>query len=96
MAERWFSKRSCTLPRPTGLLNGNIEGDSPKLVIAKGKITYNCSLNEATAIENGLLAFAYIVIMCKEKNIKIESMPDWGIAFINGWEAEKYRKANTK
>lgn len=73
-------------------LNGNLGGDAPKLVIEKGKILYNCPLSEAAAIEEGLLAFAYIVGEGKNKGIKIESMPDWGIAFINGWEAEKYRK----
>gem|GEM_PF-6266 len=73
-------------------LNGNLGGDAPKLVIGKGKIIYNCTASEASAIEDGLLAFAYIVGIGKEKGIKIESMPDWGIAFINGWEAEKYRK----
>jgi len=77
-------------------LNGNVGGENPKLVIKKDKITYHCSLNEASAIEDGLLAFAYIVGMGKEKGIKIESMPNWGIAFINGWEAEKYRKGAIK
>lgn len=77
-------------------LNAGIEGENPKIRFENGTVLYACSQTEAQALEEALLAFVYLLYLAKASNKKLRNMPDSGIAFILGWDAEKYRKSQIK
>ena len=43
------------------------------------------------ALEESLLACAYILNTADKLGLSIDEMPQSGVSFIKGWDAEKYR-----
>jgi rhamnose utilization protein RhaD (predicted bifunctional aldolase and dehydrogenase) len=73
-------------------LNTSVGDEDSKLQVTKNAIAYRCTLAEATALEETLLGFIYLLYLADGLKQKLHNMPDSGIAFILGWDAEKYRK----
>jgi len=95
-----FIKEIKLYPDQLVYLNQNIasnEGDK-KIHIDKntGSVFYNTSENEAITIHETLLGYAYVINCIRETGLNIKTMNSEGVAFINNWESEKYRKSLVK
>ena len=53
-------------------------------------------LKEATTLEETLFAYLFVIKTLTEKGLEISVMNEKEVAFINGWEAEKYRRTLSK
>lgn len=75
-----------------------LNGGADKMTIdaEAGKITYNTSEKEAQTIEETLCAYIYVIDKVNKCGLTIQTMGEAGIAFINNWESEKYRKSLAK
>ncbi|MBN2300438.1 MAG: class II aldolase/adducin family protein [Acholeplasmataceae bacterium] len=73
-------------------LNNALDQDSGKMVISSNEIIFNTDIKEAEIMNESLFAFLFIVTTLNKNHLKITIMNEKDIAFINGWEAEKYRK----
>ena len=61
------------------------------LEFRKDTVLYSGSYNTAMALEESLLACAYILNTADKLGLSIDEMPQSGVSFIKGWDAEKYR-----
>lgn len=95
-----FIKNIKLYPDQIVYLNQNIEMDesTKKIYIDKytGCVIYNTTENEAKTIHETLLGYAYVINSIKDAGLNIKTMNSEGVAFINSWESEKYRKNLTK
>lgn len=72
----------------------NILANSPDtLVVNKGKVYYNTDIKQATTLDETLAAYLFVISVLKKNNLEISVMNEKEVAFINGWEAEKYRRS---
>ncbi len=62
------------------------------LVFVPEGIRYLTNRKEAKTMEETLLAYLYTIDCIEKKHLTLKRMPDEGVAFINSWESEKYRK----
>lgn len=77
-------------------LNNTLALMPDKMICQKDKIFYNCSLNEATVLEESLTAFLFVVTTIFDKGLTLSLMNQKDVDFINNWEAEKYRRTLVK
>ena len=75
-------------------LNSNLVNSNK--IEFEDRIIYNTSYNVAFSLEETLLAYEYLLKIVDDNNFELECMPDNGIRFILGWDAEKYRKQMLK
>ena len=61
------------------------------LEFRKDTVLYSGNYNTAMALEESLLACAYILNTADKLGLSIDEMPQSGVSFIKGWDAEKYR-----
>ena len=72
----------------------NILYSSPNLMaVDNGVLTYKTDIKQATTLEETLAAYAFVIISVKNNNLTLCTMNEKEVAFINGWEAEKYRRS---
>lgn len=71
-------------------LNSNL-ADGTKLSFDKTAV-YNCAYDTAYSLEETLLAYAYLLHVVDKNGYQLSLMPQSGIQFILGWDAEKYRR----
>lgn len=72
----------------------NILAFSPDtLVVNKGKVYYNCDIKKATTLEETLAAYLFVITNVKKAGLKLSTMNEKEVYFINNWEAEKYRRS---
>lgn len=72
----------------------NILLNSPNtLVVDGGKVYYNTDIKQATTLEETLSAYLFVMTTVKKNNLTVSTMNEKEVAFINGWEAEKYRRS---
>ncbi|MBO5928108.1 MAG: class II aldolase [Clostridia bacterium] len=74
-------------------LNNIINFNKEKLVVKDNSVVYNTELKEATTLEETLFAYLFVIKTLTEKGLEISVMNEKEVAFINGWEAEKYRRS---
>lgn len=65
-------------------------------VLFSDVIRYNASEEESGTLEEVLLSVAYILYCQLQLGFSHRPMPPEGIAFIKGWDAEKYRRSLQK
>lgn len=103
--DEFFSENSVTneylnkiilYPDQLVYLNENVSanGAPNKLNIdaETGRRIYKSNYQESLAIEETLLAYAYVIRKVKECGLELKTMDDKGADFIRNWESEKYRK----
>ena len=73
-------------------LNNVIDADLNKMVVSTNEVKFATNRIEAEIMNEALFSFLFIVSILSKNNIEISVMDEKEIAFINGWEAEKYRK----
>lgn len=73
-------------------LNNVIEAHPEKLVVTSSELMFVTNLIEAEVMNEALFSFLFIVATLRKHQIEISVMNEEEMAFINGWEAEKYRK----
>jgi rhamnose utilization protein RhaD (predicted bifunctional aldolase and dehydrogenase) len=73
-------------------LNNVLDMEPQKVLVTAHEIIYQTDLKEADIMNESLFAFLFVVITLMKNHIDITTMNEQDIAFINGWEAEKYRK----
>ncbi|MDP4133908.1 MAG: class II aldolase/adducin family protein [Bacillota bacterium] len=75
-----------------------LNGGADKMAIDSetGNITYKATEKEALTIEETLCAYIFVIDKVKSCGLTIQTMGEAGIAFINNWESEKYRKSMAK
>ena len=67
---------------------------TPELMKIDGrKVEYNTDLKQATTLEETLAAYAFVIKAVKDNGLTLSTMSQQEVAFINGWEAEKYRRS---
>lgn len=72
----------------------NILAHSPNtMVIENGKVYYNTDIKQATTLEETLSAYLFVVTTVKKAGLKVSTMNEKEVYFINNWEAEKYRRS---
>jgi rhamnose utilization protein RhaD (predicted bifunctional aldolase and dehydrogenase) len=73
----------------------SINGKENKLNIdtRTGELLYHTDYQEATTIEETLLAYTYVINKIKDLGLTVKSMPKDGSEYIRNWESEKYRKS---
>lgn len=72
----------------------NILANSPDtLVVNKGKVYYNTDEKQATTLDETLAAYLFVITVLKNNKLKVSVMNEKEVGFINGWEAEKYRRS---
>lgn len=72
----------------------NILANSPDtLVVNKGKVYYNTDEKQATTLDETLAAYLFVMTVLKNNKLKVSVMNEKEVGFINGWEAEKYRRS---
>jgi hypothetical protein len=77
-------------------LNNIINFNKEKLVVKDNSVVYYTALKEATTLEETLFAYLFVIKTLTEKGLEISVMNEKEVAFINGWEAEKYRRTLSK
>jgi len=73
-------------------LNNVMDANPNKMVVSKNEVKFATNQLEAQIMNEALFSFLFIVSNLSKNNIEISVMDEKDIAFINGWEAEKYRK----
>lgn len=76
-------------------LNNNLI-DGSKLELDDNTVKYKTTYNSAYSLEETLLAYAYLLKVADKNGYELELMPQSGIQFILGWDAEKYRSQMLK
>lgn len=72
----------------------NILANSPDtLVVNKGKVYYNTDIKQATTLDETLAAYLFVMMVLKNNRLEVSTMNEKEVGFINGWEAEKYRRS---
>lgn len=72
----------------------NMLVNSPETIQVKGKeVFYKTDLKQATTLEETLSAYLFIIYTLRINNLPISKMNEKEVAFINNWEAEKYRRS---
>jgi len=86
--------RNALYPDQLVYINSNLESGNGKLNIdfARGEVIYNTNLNEATAMEETLTAYFYVIENVRKAGLTLKTMTEGQIAFIMNWDLEKYRK----
>lgn len=74
-------------------LNNVLLNSPDTLVVNKGKVYYNTDIKQATTLEETLAAYLFIMTNLKKNGLTVSKMNEKEVAFINGWEAEKYRRS---
>lgn len=77
-------------------LNNLIANTPEKMVVDGNSVKYNCELKEAKTLEETFVAYLFVVGNLTEKGYEISVMNEQEVGFINGWEAEKYRRSVAK
>lgn len=68
--------------------------NTPQLItFENGLVCYHTDIKQATTLEETLAAYAFVVKSVKDKGLKLSLMGEKDVAFINNWEAEKYRRS---
>ena len=68
--------------------------NTPDLISVKdGLVRYNTDMKQATVLEETLAAYAFVVKSVKDSGLTLSLMGEKDVAFINNWEAEKYRRS---
>ena len=68
--------------------------NTPDLISVKdGLVCYNTDMKQATVLEETLAAYAFVVKSVKDSGLTLSLMSEKDVAFINNWEAEKYRRS---
>lgn len=75
-----------------------LNGGADKMTIhtETGAITYTGTEKEALTVEETLAAYLYVIDTIKRCGMEVHTMGEAGVAFINNWESEKYRKSMAK
>ncbi len=89
--DKGFFGRYVIYPDQLVYLNGSL-GTKIELVFEKNKVIYNAGFKEALAFEETMAAYFYVIDEVERCRLTLTTMSDEQIAFINGWESEKYRK----
>ncbi len=72
----------------------NVLANSPDtIVVNKGKVYYNTDIKQATTLDETLAAYLFVLDVIKKNKLTVSVMNEKEVAFINGWEAEKYRRS---
>ena len=72
----------------------NLLYNTPDMMSVKdGLVFYKTDIKQATTLEETLAAYAFVIKAVKENGLTISVMNEKEVAFINGWEAEKYRRS---
>lgn len=99
LQQRFFEK-TILYPDQYVYLNGNVAFNSldNKLNITTetGEIVYKTNIAEARAMEETLLAWAYVVNETGKRSLSLKTMTEKDIDFIRNWESEAYRKSLVK
>ena len=74
-------------------LNNILHNSPDTLVVKDGKVYYNTDIKQATTLEETLAAYLFIMTNLKKNGLAVSKMNEKEVAFINGWEAEKYRRS---
>ncbi len=75
----------------------NILAFAPEKMVADGNtVNYNTNGKEAQTLEETLFAYLFVVTTLKKNGLKISTMSEKDVDFINNWEAEKYRRSLSK
>ncbi len=77
-------------------LNNLIANTPEKMVVEGDSVTYNCELKEARTLEETFVAYLFVVGNLRKAGLEISVMNEEEVGFINGWEAEKYRRSVAK
>ena len=65
-------------------------------MVVGSEVKYNCELKEARTLEETFVAYLFVVANLKKAGLEISVMNEEEVGFINGWEAEKYRRSVAK
>ena len=78
--------------------NISIDGAENKLNVntSTGELVYKTNFFEALTIEETLLGYLYVVNGIEKSGLKLKTMSEKDIDFINNWESEAYRKSLVK
>ena len=72
----------------------NILAHSPEtMIVNDGTIFYSTDKKQATTLEETLSAYLFVLTTIKNNNLTVSTMSEKEVAFINNWEAEKYRRS---
>lgn len=74
-------------------LNNILLNSPDTLVVNKGNVYYNTDIKQATTLDETLAAYLFIMVNLKKNGLTVSKMNEREVAFINGWEAEKYRRS---
>lgn len=74
----------------------NLIANTPEKMVVGDKVTYNCELKEARTLEETFVAYLFVVANLQKAGLEISVMNEEEVGFINGWEAEKYRRSVAK
>ncbi len=74
-------------------LNNILLNSPDTLVVKDGKVYYNTDIKQATTLEETLAAYLFVMTTVKKNGLTVSTMNEKEVAFINGWEAEKYRRS---
>ena len=92
-----FFERNVLYPDQLVYLNDGIsfgnEDGRINIDTSTGRILYRANYNEASTIEETLMAYIYVIDWVKRSGLKLQTMTQEQISFIKNWESEKYRKS---
>ena len=74
-------------------LNNLLYNTPDMMTVKDGLVCYKTDIKQATTLEETLAAYAFVIKAVKENGLTISTMNEKEVAFINGWEAEKYRRS---
>ncbi len=74
-------------------LNNLLYNTPDMMTVKDGLVCYKTDIKQATTLEETLAAYAFVIKAVKENGLTISVMNEKEVAFINGWEAEKYRRS---
>ena len=74
-------------------LNNLLYTTPDMMTVKDGLVYYKTDVKKATTLEETLAAYAFVIKAVKENGLTISVMNEKEVAFINGWEAEKYRRS---
>ena len=74
----------------------NLIANTPEKMVVGSEVKYNCELKEARTLEETFVAYLFVVANLKKAGLEISVMNEEEVGFINGWEAEKYRRSVAK
>lgn len=72
----------------------NILVNSPETIkFSDDGVVFNTDTSQATTLHETLFAYAFVIDTINKNKLTISKMNEKEVAFINGWEAEKYRRS---